>query len=340
MHKRMYVCVYKCVFYLSRAFLPLPPPPPPRSLSLVRGRKSKCSGIWVTLPLPVPYATLWLVQRVTCDTDLRFAAACTVAVLRCCGVDFDHWFQVRYGHMSVLPDMASLTEEKVGELVKIVQSAKDADTGKSADGEPVNVLHVALMKVRRVGWVGKGDGGRGLDDGCSGRSRRGAGLCVRCVSCVFVCVCLERFVRFIAAAAFLVALALVVLFLGVSGVVIVGVVVVYICFSLLLGLGCLSSFRAPFFLFLFFLSLCYSSVCSLRSRWKQAPSRRLSPSASPFSRRTKWPSRYIYIHTQQYGVGFTAAIHGRYILVYIHTRYYIARESVSVVPSTWKYISS
>ncbi|CAM9940346.1 unnamed protein product [Pylaiella littoralis] len=53
---------------------------------------------------------------------------------------------VRYGHLSVLADMSDLTEEKVGELVKIIQAAKDADTGKSADGEPVNVLHVALMK--------------------------------------------------------------------------------------------------------------------------------------------------------------------------------------------------
>lgn len=46
--------------------------------------------------------------------------------------------------------MASLTEEKMGELVKIIQTAKDADTGKSTDGEAVNVLHVALMEVRIV----------------------------------------------------------------------------------------------------------------------------------------------------------------------------------------------
>lgn len=56
--------------------------------------------------------------------------------------------QIRYGHLSVLPDVASLTEEKVADLVKIIQTAKDADTGKSTDGEAVNVLHVALMEVR------------------------------------------------------------------------------------------------------------------------------------------------------------------------------------------------
>lgn len=58
--------------------------------------------------------------------------------------------QIRYGHLAVLPNMASLTSEKVLELVKIIQAAKDADTGKSTDGEPVNVLHVALMEVWRV----------------------------------------------------------------------------------------------------------------------------------------------------------------------------------------------
>lgn len=48
----------------------------------------------------------------------------------------------------MLPDVASLTEDKVAELVKIIQTAKDADTGKSTAGEAVNVLHVALMEVR------------------------------------------------------------------------------------------------------------------------------------------------------------------------------------------------
>ncbi|CBJ32783.1 Acetyl-CoA carboxylase [Ectocarpus siliculosus] len=42
--------------------------------------------------------------------------------------------------------MASLTDEKVAELAKIIQDVKDADTGKGTDGEAVNVLHVALMK--------------------------------------------------------------------------------------------------------------------------------------------------------------------------------------------------
>lgn len=55
--------------------------------------------------------------------------------------------------------MASLTPEKVATLVKITQAAKDADTGKSTDGEPVNVLHVALMKVSRRD--GDGDWGVG-----------------------------------------------------------------------------------------------------------------------------------------------------------------------------------
>ncbi|CAN0270215.1 unnamed protein product, partial [Hapterophycus canaliculatus] len=54
---------------------------------------------------------------------------------------------IRYGHLSVLPDIASLTEAKVAELAKIIQGVKDADTGKSTDGEAVNVLHVALMEV-------------------------------------------------------------------------------------------------------------------------------------------------------------------------------------------------
>ncbi|CAM9927826.1 unnamed protein product, partial [Ectocarpus sp. 4 AP-2014] len=42
--------------------------------------------------------------------------------------------------------MASLTDEKVAELTKIIQDVKDADTGKGTDGEAINVLHVALMK--------------------------------------------------------------------------------------------------------------------------------------------------------------------------------------------------
>lgn len=58
--------------------------------------------------------------------------------------------QVRYGHLSVLPDIGSLTEGKVAELAKIIQAVKDADTGKSTDGEPINVLHVALMEVGGV----------------------------------------------------------------------------------------------------------------------------------------------------------------------------------------------
>lgn len=85
--------------------------------------------------------------------------------------------QVRYGHMSVLPDMSNLTEEKVGELVKTIQAAKDADTGKSADGEPVNVLHVALMKVGR-GWGGVGFG--------MGWERRGGDGCLLCLGCVWL----------------------------------------------------------------------------------------------------------------------------------------------------------
>lgn len=48
--------------------------------------------------------------------------------------------------------MASLTEEKVAELVKIIQTAKDADTGKSTDGEAVNVLHVAVTEVSIVSY--------------------------------------------------------------------------------------------------------------------------------------------------------------------------------------------
>lgn len=55
--------------------------------------------------------------------------------------------QIRYGHLAVLPDMASLTASKVASLSKVIQAVKDADTGTSTDGEPVNVLHVALMKV-------------------------------------------------------------------------------------------------------------------------------------------------------------------------------------------------
>lgn len=61
--------------------------------------------------------------------------------------------QIRYGHLAVLPDMASLTASKVASLSKVIQALKDADTGTSTDGEPVNVLHVALMKVGRVGRV-------------------------------------------------------------------------------------------------------------------------------------------------------------------------------------------
>lgn len=56
--------------------------------------------------------------------------------------------QIRYGRLAVLPDLESLTAEKVESLSKVIKTAKDADTGKSTDGEPVNVLHVALMKVR------------------------------------------------------------------------------------------------------------------------------------------------------------------------------------------------
>lgn len=75
--------------------------------------------------------------------------------------------QIRYGHLAVLPDMASLTPEKVASLVKITQAAKDADTGKSTDGEPVNVLHVALMKVSRRDGDGDGGGRMGGGYSCS-----------------------------------------------------------------------------------------------------------------------------------------------------------------------------
>lgn len=57
-------------------------------------------------------------------------------------------YQIRYGHLAVLKDMESLTPEKVAELAKIIQAKKDADTGKGTDGEPVNVVHIALMEVQ------------------------------------------------------------------------------------------------------------------------------------------------------------------------------------------------
>lgn len=55
--------------------------------------------------------------------------------------------QIRYGHLAVLKDVESLTNQKVAELAQILQAAKDADTGKSTGGEPINVLHVAVMEV-------------------------------------------------------------------------------------------------------------------------------------------------------------------------------------------------
>lgn len=61
--------------------------------------------------------------------------------------------QIRYGHLAVLPDLEGLTAEKVEGLSKVIKAAKDADTGKSTDGEPVNVLHVALMKVKLLGLL-------------------------------------------------------------------------------------------------------------------------------------------------------------------------------------------
>lgn len=50
--------------------------------------------------------------------------------------------------MAVLKDMESLTPEKVAELASIIQAKKDADTGKDTEGEPVNVVHIALMQVQ------------------------------------------------------------------------------------------------------------------------------------------------------------------------------------------------
>lgn len=56
--------------------------------------------------------------------------------------------QIRYGHLALLPDMDSLTPQKVSELAKIIQVVKDADTREATHGEPVNVLHIALMEVK------------------------------------------------------------------------------------------------------------------------------------------------------------------------------------------------
>lgn len=53
----------------------------------------------------------------------------------------------------MLPNKESLTSEKVVDLVNIIQRAKDADVGKSFHGEPVNVLHLALMEVRTRGLL-------------------------------------------------------------------------------------------------------------------------------------------------------------------------------------------
>lgn len=58
--------------------------------------------------------------------------------------------QIRYGHLAVLPDMESVTSEKVAQVSKVLQAAKDADVGHSTNGQPVNVLHIALMQVKDI----------------------------------------------------------------------------------------------------------------------------------------------------------------------------------------------
>ncbi|CAM9423058.1 unnamed protein product [Ascophyllum nodosum] len=65
---------------------------------------------------------------------------------------------IRYGQLAVLPDLKSLTLEKIESLSKVIQASKDADTGTSTDGEPVNVVHVALMKEPKSMTAGNAGG--------------------------------------------------------------------------------------------------------------------------------------------------------------------------------------